>query len=435
MVKTNQFEHKKGLKKLLIVTPHFPPINAADIHRVRHSLPYFEAYGYHPIVLTVLPEFVDMGEDALLERTIPDDISIHRVRAYTTNYGGFKIGNLGLRAFYQLYEKGNELLKSGDFDLIYFSTTVFACMPLGRLWKKKFKVPFVIDMQDPWKNDYYLKVPYNQRPPKFWFSHRLNTYLERYTIPKVDGLLSVSKGYIDTLKHRYPKIHDLPSKVLTFGASEKDFELLRQLEVKTSIALKKEQINIVSVGRGGQDLRESVSLLLNSFKKGLEDNEHYKNCHFWFIGTSYAPDGKGKKTIDNIAVDLGIGSYVTEITNRQPYFEALSLLEQSDIIFIPGSSDKNYTPSKLYPDILAKKPMLCVLHSNSNVVNIMQSLNCGKVVLFDQADALKHCRTSLSELLETIPFVPNTSWEHFQLFTAEHMTKVQCDFFDKVLQS
>lgn len=421
------------MKKVLIVSPHFPPINAADIHRVRQSLPYFEMNGYQAVVLTVLPEYVDMSQDWLLERTVPDTIPIHKVSAHTRAFGKVKIGNLGLRAFYQLYNKGNELLKKDDFDLIYFSTTVFACMPLGRLWKRKFNVPFVIDMQDPWKNDYYLKVPKNQRPPKFWFSHQLNRFLERFTIPKVDGLLSVSEGYLETLKHRYPEIKNVPTKVLTFGASIKDFELLSQLNLKMTITFNDEHINIVSVGRGGHDLRESVTLLLKAFKKGLQDNERYKRCHFWFIGTSYAPDGHGKKTIETIAIDLGIKSYVTEITNRQPYFEALSLLQRSDIIFIPGSSDKNYTPSKLYPDILAKRPLLCVLHSNSNVVEIMKTLNSGEVVLFDQVDGLDQCYSSFSKLLETIPFVPNTSWDKFEPFTSEQMTKAQCEFFNKVI--
>lgn len=422
------------MKKVLIVSPHFPPINAADIHRVRQSLPYFEKYGYQPIVLTVLPEYVEMSQDLLLEKSIPDGILIYKVAAYSTRYTRkLGLGNLGIRAFCQLYEKGNELLKSGDFDLIYFSTTVFACMPLGRLWKQKHKVPFIIDMQDPWRNDYYLSVPKAQRPPKFWFAQRLNSILERYTIPKVDGLISVSKGYIETLTHRYPKIKNVPSKVLTFGASVKDFEILDKIDVLSSNMFNDTYINIVSVGRGGQDMRESVSLLLKAFKLGLDGNENYKKCHFWFIGTSYAPEGQGKKTIATIAEDLEIESYVTEITARKHYFEALHILKQSDIVFIPGSSDANYTASKLYPNILAKKPMLCVVHSRSSDGGIVNELNAGEVVLFDTDNAIEKCKSVLSNLIANLPFTPDTNWNAFERFTAESMTKEQCDFFDLVI--
>ncbi len=422
------------MKKVLIISPHFPPINAADIHRVRHSLPYFEKYGFQPTILTVLPEHVEMSQDKLLEMTIPNDIPVHKVTAYSIKYTRkFSLGNLGIRSFYQLYKKGNELLKSGDFDLVYFSTTVFACIPLGRLWKKKYKVPFIIDMQDPWRNDYYLSVPKDQRPPKFWFAHQLNSYLERFSIPKVDGIISVSKGYIDTLRERYPTFNPIPYKVLTFGTSVKDFDLLMNQPVVPSITYNQNNINIVYLGRGGQDIRASVTLVLQAFKMGLENNIDFKKCHFWFIGTSYAPDGLGKKTISIIAENLGISSYVTEITDRQPYFEVLSLLGKSDINFIPGSTDTSYTPSKLYPYILAKKPLLCVFHSKSSVLEIMENLNVGKVVHFDKDNALEQCYDSLSTLLATIPFVPNTNWDNFQRYTAEEMTKSQCEFFEQVI--
>jgi len=422
------------LKKILIVSPHFPPINAADIHRVRQSLPYFNKYGYEATVLTVTPGHVEMSQDVFLEKSIPEDIQIHKVTAYSMNYNkSLRLGNLGIRAFYQLYKKGNELLRSGDFDLVYFSTTVFACMPLGRLWKRKFKVPFVIDMQDPWRNDYYLTVPKEQRPPKFWLSHRLNSLLEQFTIPKVDGLISVSKGYIETLKQRYLDIKDVPVKILTFGAAVEDFGYLSKIDIAPTVSLNAEKTNIVYAGRGGQDLRESVTLMLKAFKMSIEENENFRKCHFWFIGTSYAPDGQGKKTIESIAGDLGIGSYVTEITNRKPYFEVLSLLNQADLIFIPGSSDTNYTPSKLYPYILAKKPLLCVFHSKSSIVEVIKPLNAGEVVLFDKENALEACNTTLSRMLNALPYLPNTDWEQFQPFTAEQMTKAQCEFFDIVI--
>ena len=216
------------------------------MHRVRQSLPYFKALGWTPTVLAVLPEYVEQSKDDLLNASIPKDIEVYKVKAFATTYTRkLGLGNLGIRAFKQLYNKGNELMRSENYDLIYFSTTMFACLALGPLWKKKFKIPFIVDMQDPWRNDYYLTVHKEERPPKFWFAHRLNSTLEKYTIPKVNGLISVSQGYIDTLKERYPSIANVPSKVLTFGAAVKDFELVEQLNIEDSINFDATKINIV----------------------------------------------------------------------------------------------------------------------------------------------------------------------------------------------
>src|SRR5690606_38967606 len=115
--------------------------------------------------------------------------------------------------------------------------------------------------------------------------------------------------------------------------------------------------------------------------------------------TSYAPEGLGRKSIETISNLFGLETFVTEMTDRIPYFEALSLLLKSDIIIIPGSNDKNYTASKLYPNILAKKPLLCVFHSNSSVVEIVNDLNAGHVVLFDQEKAVEHCETAFKEII------------------------------------
>ena len=422
------------MKKVLIISPHFPPINAADMHRVRQSLPYFKKFGWQPTILTVFPDHVEMAQDENLQESIPETIPIHKVTAFSTRFTRkVGLGNLGLRAFWQLYKKGNKLFREEKFDLVYFSTTVFASMPLGRLWKEKHGVPFIIDMQDPWRNDFYLDVPKEEQPPKFWFAYRLDKALEGYTIPKADGLIAVSQGYITTLKKRYPSIQNTPSKVLTFGAAEEDFRVVSRLNLSPSVSLDDNKTNIVYVGRGGHDMQSSLSLIFEAFSSQLASNENFRNCKFWFIGTSYALDGEGQKTIEPIAKKFGVEDYIVEVTDRKPYFEVLSLLTKADVIFIPGSTDSNYTASKLYPNMLAKKPLLCVFHSSSSVVQIVQDLNAGRVVLFDRPTAKEDMAQALEETISTLPFVPATKWEKFKPFTAKEMTRSQCDFFDTVI--
>lgn len=38
------------MNRSLIVSPRFPPINAPDLHRVRHSLPYFHRTGWESVL-------------------------------------------------------------------------------------------------------------------------------------------------------------------------------------------------------------------------------------------------------------------------------------------------------------------------------------------------------------------------------------------------
>ena len=167
------------MKHLLIISPYFPPVNTADMQRVRMSLPYFQTYGWEAEVVAVDPACTDLPQDRLLLESIPEGIKIHLVKAlgkkWTSRLG---FGSISYRSWWFFKKKVNEILKKKRFDLIYFSTTQFQVCTLGAYWKEKFKIPYVIDMQDPWHSEYYQDKPKKQQPPKYWLSYRLNKFLE-----------------------------------------------------------------------------------------------------------------------------------------------------------------------------------------------------------------------------------------------------------------
>jgi hypothetical protein len=257
-------------------------------------------------------------------------------------------------------------------------------MALGRRWKRKFGVPFILDIQDPWRNDFYLDKPKSQRPPKFFIAYNIDKYLERRTVPEADGIISVSRGYCDTFMQRYPSLKQEQFRVIPFGAAALDFEIMQRYVSGTSrVQLPEDKINIVYIGRGGHDMQFALEIIFGAFKKGLEkDPAGFSRVHFWFIGTSYAPAGQGQQTIVPIARMYQVDSHVTEVSDRIPYFDTLFLLKKADILLMPGSTDTNYTASKIYPYILAEKPLLAVFHQQSSVVNVLREVGSGGLVVF-----------------------------------------------------
>ncbi len=173
------------------------------MQRVRMSLPYFKRLGWQPEVVTVDPSQSHMAKDEVLLRTIPGDVLVHQVSAFPVRWTSkLGLGSLALRSLWYYKRKVNRLLQNTQFDLIYFSTTQFPVCVLGAYWKRKFGVPYVIDMQDPWHTEYYEDKPKHGRPPKYWFSYRLNKWLEPIAMKDCDGLISVSQRYIDDLLAR-----------------------------------------------------------------------------------------------------------------------------------------------------------------------------------------------------------------------------------------
>lgn len=409
------------------------------MQRIRISLPYFSAFGWEPTVVMVDPKYTDLPTDILLNEDIPANIKIHQVKALPKKWTSkVSLGSIALRALWFYRRKVNQLLKKEKFDLIYFSTTQFPVLILGAYWKKKFSIPYVVDMQDPWYSMYYEDKPKAERPAKYWFSSRLDKYLEPIAMNHVDGLISVSQAYLDTLNKRYPRLKSLPQQVITFGAYQKDFELVQKKQHKFELPFQKTDglTHLAYVGRGGNDMKEALTLLFKGFKKGLADQyEHFSKLRFHFIGTSYATAGKGIQTIMPIADAMGISAYLEEQTDRISYFQGLFTLLNADGLIVIGSNDAQYTASKVYPYILAEKPLLAFFHPESSAAKIIKECEAGEVFsLKNEHLAIDNISHELYLMLSGKKKI-TINWSVFEQYSAKNLTKKQCQLFNSVLDA
>ncbi len=427
------------MKKVLIVSPYFPPTNAADMQRIRMSLPYFKEFGWEPEVVTVALKYTDMVQDGLLAQSLPPGIKIHYVKALPKRVTAkFGLGSIALRSLLFYKRKVSALLKTGGFNLVYFSTTQFQVCILGPYWKKRFGVPYVIDMQDPWHSDFYKNNPSEPRPPKYWMAYQLNSRAEPVAMAGVGGLIAVSEGYLQTLAERYPHCASVPKKTITFGAFGPDFDIAKEnIFLQPSVLPKAEgTINIVYIGRGGTDMRLALTLLFEAFKHGLSAGSPlFPNFHFYFIGTSYAAAGRGLPTVVPIAEELGIASYVTEITDRIPFYQTLNTLSDAAALFIPGSTDPQYTASKIYPYVLAGKPLLACFHPDSSVVSFLKDCRIGEVFTFDQP--AEEVQKGILHFLQGVAArnikIKTPLKSVMDRYSARAMTEKQCELFNEVI--
>jgi hypothetical protein len=409
------------------------------MHRVRHSLPYFREFGWDPVTLAVEPEYVEGFRDDLLLETVPDDVQVERVAAldyrWTRKVG---LGSIALRAFPHLALKGNKLLHQGDVDLVYFSTTAFAVLALGPYWKRRFGVPFVVDLQDPWYNTYYESRPKSERPPKYWFSHRLDGVLEPFVMRRADGLIAVTKAYIDDLSERYSEIGDIPSVELPFGVSPVDMEVARELGDRRN-GRTGDQLVGTYTGVCNSAMTPVLRTLFRALRFGIEsDPALFRRVRLKFVGTSYAPRGQAKPSVMPIAHEEGVADHVTEETDRVSYFEALQLQHESSFLLLPGTLDADYTASKLYPYVLSRKPILGLINARSSAVQTLSELNVDGVFTFKDESHLGDIGPEVtrvwSSILKSLPFEPPTDWDAFERYTAREMTRVQATLFDQVLE-
>lgn len=424
------------MKKVLIISPFFAPVNAADMHRVRQSLMYYRENGWEAEVVMVDSRDVDLYKDENLLLSIPTNIKIHTVRAFNVNITRkFGLGSIAYRSMLQYWRYVNSLLKKQKYDLIFFSTTAYPITVLGRLWKSKYNIPYIIDMQDPWRPDHYLSLPKDQRPPKFWLSYKLDAYFEKFSMKKVDGLMSVSKNYIDVLKERYPHLKNIPTAIIPFAAFKKDIEIAKSINFNNNyFKHNTNDFNIVYIGRAGNDMVKANTIFLKAIHTGKKIHPQFNKIRVFFIGTSYDSSGKGAKTVAPIAEQFNISKQVDEHTSRIPYYEGLRILSEADFLFVPGSDNIGYTASKIYPYVWLDKPILTLFHSSSSVNTFMNECNMGLALQFDLDDEEMLISKIINYLASSMDNVHSSvNWNAFKKYDSESATINQIIFFEQVM--
>jgi hypothetical protein len=83
------------MKNILIIYPHWPPSNLAGVHRARLIANFLPEFDWHPIILTVDPDYYEEKPDWDMLKTVNQEIEVIHVKAKkskkTKNYWGYRI--------------------------------------------------------------------------------------------------------------------------------------------------------------------------------------------------------------------------------------------------------------------------------------------------------------------------------------------------------
>ena len=422
-------------RRILCVCPSFPPVAYPDCLRLRSTLSYFKEFGWKPTVLCIEPRFIEGPIDPKLAELLPSDLQV--IHSYCIPAGWsrrFGVSNLALRAIPFLIQSVAKLFEQKAFDLVFFSTTVFLSMVLGRYWLWRYKVPYILDFQDPWLSDYH-RYSNSLQSWKYQVSQVIASVLEPFTLRGATHIISVSPGYVDTLLKRYSWLKPEQFTVLPFGAAETDFSALEQCPIKHSHFNSGDGKHWVYVGRAGSDMAFALRCLFQAlWRSRQQEPQKFSNLMLHFIGTDYAPT-IARKTVEPIAIECGVEDMVQEHPQRIPYFEALQCLLDADALIVPGSDDPSYTASKIYPYILAQKPLLAIFHEMSSVVSVLRATKAGTVVTFKTGEEVDQVSEAISAnwFRNLPPATPTTDWEAFIPYTAREMAHRQCAIFEQCL--
>jgi hypothetical protein len=419
----------------VIVAPHFPPSNLAGVHRARLLAQHLEEFGWRPVVVTTHWAFYEEELDWGLHSLVDPGLEVVRTPALGTRPIRI-VGDIGIRALPWHLAALQRLRDLGKMDFLLITIPSFYSGILGELLYRRKPLPFGIDYIDPWVYQLPRHVPVVSKEALSMAIHRR---LEPFGIRRASLITGVAPGYFEGALTRSPHVRS--QAVLAsapYGFSERDF---------SAAALASERATLFDPADGNFHFVYAGALLprahgiLRRLFEGLialrdRDPSALSRLQFHFIGTGRAPNDPQGSQVLPYAREIGVDSLVTEHPHRMSYLRVLRHLASASAVLIVGSTERHYTPSKVFQAVQARRPVLALLHEQSSAVAILRSSKAG-VALTLREDALPEPRAVASAILETMSMAYDPAavdWGAFEQFSARRSAAVLASAMDEALE-
>ncbi len=391
-------------KKILIITPHYPPSNLAAVHRSRLFAEHLPDYGWEPLLLTVDEHYYEEELDWNLFKLLPQSQRIEKVKAFGVTRPRL-IGDIGLRGFFQLYKRAKQLIQREAIDFLYIPIPSFYVSLIGRWLHERTGIAYGIDYIDPWVH----KFPgSDKRFSRHWLSTKVAKFLEPIAVKKCSLITGVAEGYYKGVLERNPQLQQrVITGAMPYGGEEKDHHQVKQLQIVPYLFKpNKEKLQLVYAGAM---LPKAYAPLERIFKTIAANKSLFEQVEFHFIGTGSRANDPESHNIKPLALQYGLwDTIVFEYPKRIPYLDVLIHLDAAAGVFILGSTEPHYTPSKTYQAVLSNKPILAVLHEKSTAATTLNTTRAGIVLPFDGEQGLDYLESQFSSrFTEYLSFCKN----------------------------
>jgi len=367
------------MRRVLMISPHFPPDTNAGSHRVRLLAPYLAEHGWEPTVIAVDPSAYEGRLDAGLAALVPESLRVVRASAWPASITRpLGIGDLGLRAYAGIRKAAVDVLAGQRHDAVFI--TIYPTYPafLGPSLKRRFGVPFVLDYQDPWVSAWGREVGGGPNGTPDWKSRvtrALAERLEPHVVRAADALTAVSARTYEDVLARVPGASPRACAAIPLGFDVHDREALADgVHLDPGFDERDGLIHLCYVGTvlpKGYEVLDTVLAALAALRRQSPAVADRLRLHF--IGTSNQVTADAASRVLPRARDAGVGDLVTEAAPRVNYLDALSAQTRAHAVLLLGSSEPHYTPSKVFPALLAGKPIIAVYHAASSVLDVLRS--------------------------------------------------------------
>lgn len=389
------------MKKVLIITYYWPPSGGIGVHRCLKFVKYLRDFGWEPIVYAPLNASYPYLDDSNFVH-IPKGITVIKKRIIEPfdlfkKVSGRKKNDPANPVYVRdrklkiidkisIWIRGNffipdarclwiwpsvrflkKYLQEHSIDAIFTNGPPHTNTVIGCKLSKSTGIPWLMDFQDPWTQvDYYKMLKIGK------IADKIHKKLEQEAFKVAAKTTIVSPSWKSDLESIGAQNVD----VIYWGYDEDDFK-----NIKTNLDSK---FSIVHAGQLGFDR------FPETFLKVLADlcktNEQFADdLQIKFFG---AVDYNISEYIKNIGL---LNNYIAP--GNIPRSEVIQNTVNAQLLFLPlniAENAKGRIPGKLFENLRAERPILCLGPTNSDVSTIINQTKRGKSFEYNDYYGIKN---------------------------------------------
>jgi glycosyltransferase involved in cell wall biosynthesis len=401
------------MRRVLLISPHFPPDTSAGSHRVRLLAPYLPEFGWEPTVVTVASAGYEGRLDLDLAQLVPQTLRVLRSPAWSARLTRrFGVGDLGLRAVIGLRHLCATVLDRERFDALFI--TIYPTYPalLGPWLKRRYRLPFVLDYQDPWVGSWGLEVgggPTGKPDMKSRLSRALAGLMEPRVVRAADALTAVSARTFEDVLMRVRDARPRVCEAIPIGFDARDLDAVRRHARPNACFDERDGlVHVCYVGTLLPKGRDVLRAVLSAVARLRDEKPHiYRKLRLHFLGTSNERHPGAVARVLPVARDFGVADVINEHPTRLDYLDALNVHVRAHALILLGSAEPHYTPSKVFPALLSGRPVVAIYHSESSVLEVLaRAGNRAHTITFNEqcpvGDRVAEIATALERLESTV---------------------------------
>ena len=372
---------RNRVRRVLLVSYHFPPVGGAGVQRPVKFVKYLREYGWHASVLVAANPSVPVFDDSLCE-DIPTNTIIEPARTFEPGYRfkkntaqsgvtngtttGFSLrrwisGSLRTAAHMVLqpdpqvlwlpdaYRRAMRLLNRTPHEAIMATAPPYSNLLLAARLKRATGLPLIVDFRDEWD----LSSRYLENSHKDRFSHYVQERMQRSVLRSADAILATTRSSTNRLldRARNAGSHAV-GRCIYNGFDEDDFP---SDQWHASGANHSGRLRLVYTGTlwnltSAQPLAEAIE------KLAVTDRSLLERLDLCFVGRRTPEQETWLDRMETAGC----------VVDRQPYCQhsrVLELMRSADALCLLLSSvegTERVVPAKLFEYLASRKQVLAI---------------------------------------------------------------------------